>query len=101
VLQEERPGTRIPNQPFGFLNLFSWLARCWRDNITYEGGMSLVWMNGLLLVPFGMAAFFYPLEAFILGASVVLVSFVVFQGCMIWRKRHPARPDAMDLPRRT
>ena len=43
--------------------MFSWLRRIWSERVSYEGGLSLLWMDGLLLIPLMMAAFFYPLEA--------------------------------------
>jgi hypothetical protein len=70
--------------------VLSWLTRCWRDNVSYEGGLALLWMDGLLLIPFIMAAFFYPLQALIGAAAVLLVSFAVYESCVIWKKRHPA-----------
>ena len=71
--------------------MLSWFSRCWRDNVSYEGGMSLLWMDGLLLIPFVMAAFFYPLEAFLAAAALVAVSFAVYESCVIWKRRHPAK----------
>jgi hypothetical protein len=56
--------------------------------------MSLVWMNGLLLVPVVFAAFFYPLQALAFAAVMLILTFVVYEGCVIWRKRHPVHPDA-------
>ena len=91
-------GTGTPNQPFGFLNIFSWVGRCWRGNVSYEGGMSLVWMNGLLLVPVVFAAFFYPLQALAFAAAMLAFTFVVYEGCVIWKKKHPAPSDAVKMP---
>ena len=71
--------------------MLTWFSRCWRDNVSYEGGMSLLWMDGLLLIPFVMAAFFYPLEAFLTAAALVAVSFAVYESCVIWKRRHPAK----------
>ena len=72
--------------------MIAWMRRCWQDNVSYEGGMSLMWMDGLLLIPFIMAAFFYPLQA-LLGAAVLLVvTFAVYESCVIWRRRHPHPP---------
>jgi hypothetical protein len=34
-------------------------------------------VDGLLLIPFIMAAFFYPLEAFIAAAALLIVSLAV------------------------
>ena len=74
--------------------MFSWMRRCWQDNVSYEGGLSLIWMDGLLLIPFVMAAFFYPVEALIAAAALVLVSFAVYESCVIWKRRHPPHTGA-------
>jgi hypothetical protein len=70
------------------------MRRCWQDNVSYEGGLSLMWMDGLLLIPFIMAAFFYPVEALIAAAAVLLLSFAVYESCVIWKRRHPPRTRA-------
>jgi hypothetical protein len=69
--------------------VLSWMQRCWQDNVSYEGGMALIWMDGLLLIPFVMAAFFYPIEALIAAAVFLLVSFAIYESCVIWKRRHP------------
>jgi hypothetical protein len=69
--------------------VLSWMQRCWQDNVSYEGGMALIWMDGLLLIPFVMAAFFYPVEALIAAAVFLLVSFAIYESCVIWKRRHP------------
>jgi hypothetical protein len=74
------------------------LRRRWLDNVSYEGGMSLVYMDGLLLVPFVMAAFFYPLEALLAAAVLLIVTFAVYESCVIWRRRHPQPPEAQVGP---
>ena len=74
--------------------MVGWMRRCWRDNVSYEGGLSLMWMDGLLLIPFVMAAFFYPLEAFLGAAALLIVTFAVYESCVIWKRRHPHPPHA-------
>lgn len=69
--------------------MLSWIRRCWTDNVSYERGLSLVYMDGLLLIPFVMAAFFYPLEALLGAAALLIVTFAVYESCVIWKKRHP------------
>lgn len=71
--------------------MLSWLRRYWDDRVSYEGGLSLLWMDGLLLVPLIMAAFFYPFEALIGVGVLLLVSLVGYEGYIVWRKRHPFR----------
>ncbi len=72
--------------------MLSWMQRCWQDNVSYEGGLALMWMDGLLLIPLVMAAFFYPVEALIAAAVLLLVSFAVYESCVIWKRRHPHAP---------
>jgi hypothetical protein len=71
--------------------MFSWMRRCWQDNVSYEGGLSLLWMDGLLLIPLIMAAFFYPMEAAVTAGVLLLLSFAVYESCVIWKRRHPTR----------
>jgi hypothetical protein len=47
-------------------------------------------MDGLLLIPVIMAAFFYPVEALMAAAALLLVSFAVYESCVIWKRRHPS-----------
>jgi hypothetical protein len=63
--------------------------RYWDDLVSYDGGMALVWMDGLLLVPLIMAAFFYPLQVLALVGALVVVTLVAYEGMVLWRKRHP------------
>ena len=71
--------------------MFTWIRRCWQDNVSYEGGLSLLWMDGLLLIPFVMAAFFYPVEALTAGGAVLVASFAIYESCVIWKRRHAPR----------
>jgi hypothetical protein len=73
---------------------FRWLRGRWQDNVSYEGGLALAWMDGLVLIPFIMAAFFYPLEALLAAVAFLLVSFAVYESYVIWKKRHPAPASA-------
>ena len=38
--------------------------------------------------PLIMAAFFYPLEALVAAGAVLVLSLVVYEGYVLWRKRH-------------
>ena len=64
------------------------LRRYWNERVSYEGGLSLVMLDGLLAVPLIMAAFFYPLEVLTLVAVVAVVSLAGYEGYVIWRKHH-------------
>lgn len=71
--------------------MLAMLRRYWDERVSYEGGLALLWMDGLLLIPLIMAAFFYPLEALLAVGAVLLVSFAAYEGYILWRKRHPFR----------
>jgi hypothetical protein len=65
------------------------LRRYWDEMVSYDGGMSLLMMDGLLLVPLIFAAFFYPVQVLALIGALVVLSLVVYEGVHIWRKHHP------------
>jgi hypothetical protein len=68
--------------------VFTLLRRYWSEMVSYDGGMSLLLMDGLLLVPLIMAAFFYPIEVMVgVGAALVL-ALVALEGVVLWRKYH-------------
>ena len=70
------------------------LRRYWNDLVSYDGGMSLLMMDGLLLVPLIMAAFFYPVPVLIAVGVLLVLSVAVYEGVHIWRKHHPHHPHA-------
>ena len=58
--------------------MFTLLRRYWSEMVSYDGGMSLLLMDGLLLVPLIMAAFFYPIQVLVgVGAALLLAIAVV------------------------
>ena len=65
------------------------IRRYWNDLVSYDGGLALVWMDGLLLVPLIMAAFFYPLQVLALVVVLIVVTIAAYEGLVLWRKRHP------------
>lgn len=65
------------------------LRRYWSDNVSYDGGMSLLLMDGLLLVPLIMAAFFYPIQVLIGVGAVLVLTIAAYEGVALWRKHHP------------
>lgn len=69
--------------------MISLFRRHWDDLVSYDGGLSLLWMDGLLLIPIIMAAFFYPVEAAIALGALLLATAVGYEGWVLWRKRHP------------
>lgn len=68
--------------------MIGWMYRFWNERVSYEGGLSLLLIDGLLLVPLIMAAFFYPVETLVVGGAVVLLSLAVYEGYILWNKRH-------------
>jgi len=50
-----------------------------------------VLMDGLILVPIIMFAFFYPFETLMWVGGVLLVVAAIYESCVIWKRRHPAR----------
>ena len=65
----------------------------YKDEITStEGGLWIVMMDGLLLIPLAMAAFFYPLAALIGVGAAVVFSLIGLVAAREYHKRHPARP---------
>ena len=58
------------------------LGRFKDETVSTDGGLSLIAMDGLLLIPLIMAAFFYPVIA--LGTAAALVA-VSFAGMMLMR----------------
>ena len=67
--------------------MIGWLNRYWDERVSYEGGLSLLLMDALLLIPLIMAAFFYPVEALIAAGVVVLLTFMGYEGYIFWNKR--------------
>jgi hypothetical protein len=68
------------------------LRRYWNEMVSYEGGMALLLMDGLLLVPLIMAAFFYPVEVLMGLGALLLVTLIAYEGYRLWRKRHGHAP---------
>jgi hypothetical protein len=59
------------------------------DLVSTEGGLWLLMMDALLIVPLIMAAFFYPLQVLAATVAVLLASLVAYEAYVIWRRRHP------------
>ena len=68
--------------------MISWLRKQWDERVSYEGGLALLWMDGLLLVPLIMAAFFYPIAALITGVAFLVLTFLIYEGVVVWKKHH-------------
>ena len=66
---------------------------CYLDNFIdlKQNGLSLLLMDGLILVPVIMFAFFYPMQVLLTVGAFAVATFAIYEGWVIWRKRHPAR----------
>lgn len=58
------------------------------DLVSTEGGLWILMTDALLLVPLVMAAFFYPMEALAVAGALLLVTFLSYEGYVIWKRRH-------------
>lgn len=56
-----------------------------------QSGLSLMLMDGLILVPIIMFGFFYPVQTLLWVGGVLLVIGAIYESCVIWRKRHPVQ----------
>jgi hypothetical protein len=70
------------------VHVFTLLRRYWSEMVSYDGGMSLLLMDGLLLVPLIMAAFFYPIQVLIGVGAALLVAIAAYECVALWRKHH-------------
>lgn len=66
---------------------------CYLDSFVdlKQNGMALLLMDGLILVPVIMFAFFYPVQVLLTVGVFLVVVFAIYESCVIWRKRHPIR----------
>ena len=69
--------------------MFTLLRRYWSELVSTDGGMSLLLMDGLLLVPLVMAAFFYPNQVLIGVGAVLILTITAYECVTLWRKHHP------------
>jgi uncharacterized membrane protein YfcA len=69
--------------------MFEFFRGYWNDFISSDGGFALLMMDGLLLIPLVMAAFFYPVPVLIAVGVVAVLTVVAYESYMFWRRRHP------------
>ena len=65
--------------------------RYWDGLVSYDGGVAILMMDALLLIPLVMAAFFYPIEVAIAVGALLLATVVAYEGYVFWRRRHLPR----------
>ena len=57
--------------------------------VSADGGLSLMMLDGLLLVPLALAALFYPIQAMIWAGALLVLSLGGYRGWMSWQRHHP------------
>lgn len=67
-----------------------------RAAVSSDGGLSLILIDGLLLVPLAFAAFFYPVTAALIGAAVAATVTVVAVTLSRARCMHPTRESTRE-----
>ncbi len=72
----------------GVHNFVDALGRFKEEASSNEGGLWILAMDGLLLIPLAMAAFFYPVVALQAVLAVAVVSVV---GILLMRAHHKGR----------
>ena len=77
----------------GVQNFVDAIGRFTRETFSSEGGLWIVAMDGLLLIPLIMAAFFYPVIAL---STIVALGAVSILGMVLVRLYHRGR---LHLPR--
>ena len=58
------------------------------DMVSTEGGLWILMTDALLLIPLVMAAFFYPMAALTVAGALLLVTFLSYEGYVLWKRRH-------------
>jgi hypothetical protein len=76
----------------GFQNFCDALGRYKDEVLSSDGGVSILMMDGLLLIPVVMAAFFFPLIALELFLALVAVSVVGIVLMRMYHRGHLHRP---------
>ena len=69
--------------------MFKFLRGYGNAFISSDGGLALIMMDGLLLIPLIMAAFFYPRQVMIAVFIVAVLTIVSYEAYVFWRRRHP------------
>jgi hypothetical protein len=62
--------------------------RYWDGLVSYDGGVAILMMDALLVIPLIMAAFFYPVEVAIAVGVLLLVTVVAYESYVLWRRRY-------------
>ena len=60
----------------------------WKEFTSMVDSVSIMLMEGLLIIPVVMAALFYPVQVLIGVMATLLVCLIIFEA-VVWRRHHP------------
>lgn len=63
----------------GLHNMVESVEHYWSDHISVDGGLSLLGLDGILLIPVVFAVFFYPMAMLMAIGSVLLLTLVGYE----------------------
>ena len=63
----------------GLHNMVESVEEYWQSHTSADGGLSLLGLDGILLIPIVFAVFFYPVAMLIIIASVLLLLLVGYR----------------------
>lgn len=78
-----------PVHPFRALIQNHWYLDSFVD--LKQNGMSLLLMDGLILVPVIMFGFFYPKQVLLTVGIFLLIIGAIYESFVIWRRHHPVQ----------
>ena len=73
----------------GWHNMIEAVERSWRTHTSSDGGLWIVGLDGLLLVPVLFAVFFYP-KVMLLGIGAVMVLMLIAYEVVHFSRTHHA-----------
>ena len=72
----------------GLHNMIESVEHYWKDHVSADGGLSLLGLDGILLIPVVFAVFFYPMAMLIAIGSVLVLMLVAYEIVHFSRTHH-------------
>ncbi len=72
----------------GLHNMVESVGQYWQNHISADGDLSLLALDGILLIPVVFAVFFYPMAMLIIIASVLLLMLAGYEVVHFSRTHH-------------
>ena len=72
----------------GVHNMVESVEHYWTNHISADGGLSLLGLDGILLIPVVFAVFFYPVAMLIAIGSVLLLMLAGYEIVRFSRRHH-------------